>query len=434
MSSILHKLLRRLARRTIRRYKPRIIGITGSVGKTSTREAIKAALGESQSIRVATGNYNNEIGLPLTILGDESKGKSLFGWLGVLWRGWRVSWGGDKSYPRVLVLEYGADKKGDIGYLTSVARPHIAVITAIAVAHTEFFGTIEDVTEEKSTLVRALPDDGIAILNADDEKVSGMRHIARGGVVTYGLGSSVDIGADNVEVEQMKHGDVVPGDVLTRLRFRLRSANEEATVSVDNIVGDAHVRAMVAGAAVAMQLEIPAADIARNLKAYSPSAGRMRLIPGIKRSLLLDDTYNASPASVHAALEVLGSFSVDQDSKRVAVLGDMLELGRYSDQAHEDVGAHVANLPIDLLVTVGELGRRVARGALDAGMEQEKVVTYARSPDAARHVQDRLERADVLLIKGSQGSRMEKVVKEIMAEPLKAPELLVRQSNKWRKS
>ena len=155
------------------------------------------------------------------------------------------------------------------------------------------------------------------------------------------------------------------------------------------------------------------------------------MITGIKRSLLIDDTYNASPASVHAALEVLSSVPIPSTAQRVAVLGDMLELGRYTAQAHTDVGRHVASLPIDLLITVGEHGRDIARGALEAGMEQTQVYTYANSPDAARFVQERMKRGDAVLAKGSQGARMEKVIKEVMAEPLRAPKLLVRQYGKW---
>ncbi|NQV12665.1 hypothetical protein HQ524_04860 [Candidatus Uhrbacteria bacterium] len=433
MMTMIQKLLRILAVRTMRAYKPKVIGITGSVGKTSTRHAIAAAIGDARSIRVAEGNYNNEMGLPLTILGEQAQGSSIFGWMGVLWRGFVLSLGAKDDYPKWLVLEYGADKKGDIVYLTNIARPYIAVITAIGIAHTEFFGTIDDVKEEKGALVRALPEDGIAILNADDENVFAMRHMVKGAHVMYGFSTSANVSANNVTVDTKHDGDIDPTEVVAKLRFELSAGDDSVMVSMDNVLGDAHVSAILAGAAVALQLGIELDVIAKNLKSYVPMPGRMRLLGGIKHSLLLDDSYNASPQSVHAALEALGSFPLTGTARRIAIVGDMLELGRYSEKAHIEVGQHVASLPIDLLVTVGELSRDIARGALAAGMDQANVFTYAASPDAGRFVQKRMGKGDVILVKGSQSIRTEKIVKELMAEPLKAQEYLVRQNEEWLK-
>ncbi len=428
---VIQKLLRIFAVRAVQKYKPKIVGITGSVGKTSARNAIAVAIGDMKNVRVTDENYNNEFGLPLTILGEAPQGKSFFGWLGVLWRGFWVALGTDKNYPEWLVLEYGADKKGDIQYLVEIARPNISVVTAVGLAHTEFFGTVEDVLEEKGILVRALPEDGVAVLNIDDSQVFGMRHMANGNVVSFGFGNGADVTAKNIEVDTRHDGDISPGEVVARLHFDLVIGDDSIAVEMNNVLGDAHVRSILAGAAVATQMGVEISDIARNLKKYVPMPGRMRLIGGIKHSLLLDDSYNSSPEAVHAALDALGSFPITNSSKRIAVLGDMLELGRYAEQAHVEVGKHVAGQPIDLLVTVGEFSRDIARGALAGGMDQGKVFTYATSPDAGRFVQARMTKGDVVLIKGSQGVRMEKISKELMAEPLRAKELLVRQSDKW---
>ena len=159
--------------------------------------------------------------------------------------------------------------------------------------------------------------------------------------------------------------------------------------------------------------------------------GRMKLLGGIKRTLLMDDSYNASPASVHAALEVAASIPLVGEGRRLIVLGEMLELGRYAQTAHEDVGKHIASLPIDLLVTVGEQARDISRAALEAGFPQDRVFTYSRSPEAGKFIQKQMSQGDIILIKGSQGSRMEKVTKEIMSDPSHASELLVRQTKKW---
>lgn len=431
MKRWLEKRLKRLAMRVLKAYKPMVVGVTGSVGKTSTKRAIKAAIGTARRVRSSEGNYNNELGFPLSILGETNPGRSPFGWLGVLWRGWRLGSGRDHTYPEVLVLEYAADKKGDIQYLTSIARPSIAVVTAVAAAHTEFIGTIDDVAEEKGTLVRALRDDGIAVLNGDDPRTEAMRHMAKGAVVTYGLGDKTDVYTADVRVDLRHDGDIAPGENVATLTMVVRAGNEEGTATVRNVLGDAHVRSMLAGMTVALQLGVPIGTVVKNIADYTPMNGRLKLIGGVKHSLLLDDSYNASPAAVHSALGVLGSFPIPEAAQRIAVIGDMLELGRYSESAHLDVGKHIASLPVDLFVAVGEHARDMARGALDAGCEQERVFTYATSKDAGRFVQQRMKRGDVILIKGSQGVRMERIVKELMAEPLRASRLLVRQSEYW---
>lgn len=431
MQQFIQRRLRHLAMKTLRAYKPKVVGITGSVGKTSVRRALETALAGSVSFRASKGNANNEYGLPLTILGEETQGTSVLGWAGVLWRGWKLSLGMRKDYPKHLILEYGADKKGDIAYLCGIARPHVAVLTAVAKAHTEFIGTLEDVKEEKGSLIRALNADGVTVLNMDDATVAGMRHMAPGAVVGYGLGSGADVRLEEVQVETHHDGNITPGERVARLDGVLVAGKERARLTMHNVLGDAHARSVVAGAAVALQLGLSLEEIARNLSHYTPTPGRLKLIAGIKNSLLFDDTYNASPEAVHVALDTIGTFPLPSNARRIVVLGDMLELGRYREEAHKEVGEHVARLPVDLLVCVGENARDIARGALEAGMSQERVFTYAASPEAGLFVQKRMGRGDIILIKGSQGVRMEKVVKELMAEPLRAPQLLVRQSASW---
>ncbi len=431
MKKLLAHLLKRLAQRTIAAYQPRVIGITGSVGKTSTKQATGAALGEHLAVRVAAGNYNNELGLPLAILGETARGRSPFGWMGVVWRGTCLARGRRADYPRVLVLEYGADRKGDIGHLTSIVRPHVAVVTAVSPAHTEFFGTLEDVAQEKAGLIRALAQDGVAVLNADDDRVMAMRHITPGAVVTFGLHAGSDIYIDNVRMDFHTHTEQVVTEIFVTLRAVLHAGDAVADITLHNVVGDAHLYSIVGGVAAALQTGISLEEAAKNISRYEPMPGRMKLLSGIKRTLLLDDSYNASPASVHAALDVVSSMALAGEAKRIVALGSMRELGRYAQVEHENVGRHVASSPVDLLVTVGEEARDIARGALQSGFPQSSVFTYAKSEEAGRFIQSRMGQGDVVLIKGSQAARMEKITKEIMADPLKAPSLLVRQTSAW---
>ena len=424
MKTLVHNLLQHLAKKTLRAYKPTVVGITGSVGKTSVRSAIASGLTTSPLFLLPLPNYNHVLVLPLPLLGEDPPGRSIFGWIGVLWRGWVLSLGMRKDFPPLLILEYGADKKGDIQYLCQIARPDIAVITAVALAHTEYIGTIEDVKEEKGTLVRALPTDGVAILNTDNEYVASMERMAHGAVLTYGLNGGAQVTVSEISVETHHDGDITPGERVARLDCILHAGNERARLTMHNVLGDAHLRSAIAGAAVAVQLGVPLEKVAKNLSNYVPIAGRMRLIAGIKNSLILDDSYNASPDAMEAALDTVGVFPVPSGAQRIAALGDMLELGRYAEESHKAAGAHVARLPIDLLVCVGEHSRDIARGALEAGMDQEKVFTYASSPDAGTFIQKRMKRGDVLLVKGSQGVRMEKIVKELMGQPTKAEKWL----------
>jgi len=433
MKKALEKILKILSKKTLKTYKPKVIGITGSVGKTSVKEATRIAIGKERNVRVAKKSYNSQIGLPLTILDQDNQWKSKLGWLKIIIKSAKLSLGFNHDYPEWLVLEYGADRKGDINYLTEIARPAIAAVTKIGVAHAENFGTIEDVQEEKGALIRALTQDGTTILNADDNRVLGMKHMAQGPVVTYGLSSTADVTAKNIQLTTINDGSITPGETVARLNFDISAGDSgQEHVEITNVIGDQHVSAILAGATIALQMGIPLANIAKNLKNYKPAPGRFNLIPGIKRTIIMDDSYNASPDAVHAALESLSSFPIQNGSKRIAVIGDMLELGRYSEKAHIEVGAHIAKLPIDFLITVGENSRDIARGALSAGMAQNIVFTYAKSEDAGRFLQDRMKEGDVILVKGSQGIRAEKIVKEVMAEPLRAKDLLVRQEEEWK--
>ena len=310
----------------------------------------------------------------------------------------------------------------------------MAVVTAVAPAHTEFFGSIEDVAEEKCQLIRALPNDGVAVLNADDGRVRAMRSVVRGALVTVGYDRSADVFVEDVQLSVHYDGAFLEGQRVSELRCTLRAGDDRADIILTNVLGDGHVHAVALGAAVALQTGIALQEVAKNLQTYQPMPGRLRLVAGVKQTLLLDDSYNASPSAVHAALEALVTIPMTGDRRRIAALCDMRELGALSEKSHRDVGAHVASLPIDLLVVVGEQARDIARGALESGMPQEHVYSYAKAEEAGRFIQSRLTRGDAVLIKGSQGVRMEKITKELMANPLQAPELLVRQSPLWQKS
>ncbi len=437
MKKLLEKKLRFFAKRIVRKYRPQVIGVTGSVGKTSAKEAIFAVLKNRANIRQSEGNYNNELGVPLTVIGAASGGRSPLRWLSVFAKAKMLWLFRDTNYPAILLLEMGADHPGDIAYLTDMAPCDIGIVTAVAPAHTEFFGSFEKVIEEKSTLVKRLGEKGIAILNYDDANAHAMSKETRAHIMTYGFenGAIVRAAEPEVEFEEREMGtELGKIRVPSGIHFQMFYKDESATVHLGGVLGKAHAYAALAGVAVGIVHHLSLTDIARALEdEYLPPRGRMRIVSGIRSTTLIDDTYNSSPVAALAALEVLRNIPATEETRRIAVLGDMLELGSYAEEGHRAVGKAVAEKKLDALFAVGNTARFIADEAKARGMAPEKVFVFSKAEDAGKFLQDYMDREDIVLIKGSQGARMEKVVKEVMAEPLRASELLVRQGKEWMK-
>ncbi|MBU2219601.1 UDP-N-acetylmuramoyl-tripeptide--D-alanyl-D-alanine ligase [Patescibacteria group bacterium] len=421
-------ILKILAQATLWRYKPVVIGITGSVGKTSAKEAIWAVLKEKFTVRRNIKNYNNEIGVPLTILGQESGNKSLWRW----WQIFLVSFFEifyTKNYPKILVLEMGADKIGDIAYLTDFVKCDAGVVMAVGEipVHVEFFQSADQVAREKSNLVRSLDEKGWAVLNYDDQRVRAMARKTPAQIFTYGFSEQADLRASNFEqhLENLSEAglslkvDYQGSNVPLRLRY---------------VYAQHQVYSILAGVAVGLIFKMNLVEIAQALKDYRPPAGRLQLISGIKNTWLIDDTYNSSPSSSLGALELLEKISNlnknGEPVRKIAALGDMLELGSFTEEAHRKIGARAAQVA-DILLAVGTKSIFMAEEAKKNGMAKENVWYFASSEEAGRELQDLLREDDVILVKGSQGIRMEKIVKELMAEPQRAKELLVRQEEGW---
>ncbi|MEK7606703.1 MAG: Mur ligase family protein [Patescibacteria group bacterium] len=424
MKYILALKLQFLARLILKKYQPRIIAITGSVGKTSVKDAIFAVVSKQISAWRSPANYNNELGVPLAIIGARSGGRSVFAWLGVFLRALRIIFF-PFSYPKILVLEMGADHPGDIQKLALLAVPEMSVVTAVSSAHTEFFGDIKRVAEEKGRIIDALPRIGVAILNRDDDLAYAMAARSKGRVVTYGFRDGSDVQAR--EMKMRSGGPYSLGGVS----FTLRHQGNSLTVFLPGVAGRQHVFAALAAAAAGFSFGMTLAAVVEGLGAYTPPAGRMRLLPGIKNTILIDDTYNASPRAALEALLALKSLADARGgARRIAVLGDMLELGGETENAHREVGARAAE-SADMLIGVGEASRFLCEEAQKCGMSKSTVAHFHTAAEAGHWLQDEVRSGDVVLVKGSQGVRMERIVKEVMGEPLRAKELLVRQSDEW---
>ncbi|MFA5946877.1 MAG: Mur ligase family protein [Patescibacteria group bacterium] len=427
MKKLVQKIIAGVAKRQLAKFKPTVIAVTGSVGKTSTRSAIAIALEAKYRVRSPMKNYNNEFGLPLAILGEKSPGKDAWGWF-KLWKRAVTM----KEMPEYLVLEYGADKPGDISYLASIAKPDIAVITAISSVHLSNYPAIEALIEEKASLGDAVKRDGLVLLNANDEVVSLLSsRYSEARVEMYGIDAG-DVRAENVRIETKLEESFDPGETFAIMRATLKTKTDEMEIALKNCVSMGAMSAAVAAVAVATKLGVPLSDAVRALeKGMLPINGRLNPLPGIKGALVLDDSYNAAPASVSVALDALMRFTPGEErDRRIAVLGDMAELGPRTESEHRAVGAHVARA-CDLFIAVGPGMGLAAEAAIAAGLPKDKVERFSTSVEAGRYLDANIQKGDVVLIKGSQSMRMEKAVKDIMGEPLKAPELLVRQEEYW---
>lgn len=413
------------ARMVLARYKPRVIAITGSVGKTSGKDAIFAALSGELHVRKSEKSFNSEIGVPLTILGLENAWSDPVKWIWNVLRGlWLVvMW---QEYPHWLIVEVGADRPGDIRNIARWLRPDIAVITGVSEipVHVEFFSSPEAIVREKKALAEYLKAGGKLILNGDDERMKETHAAFRGASLTYGLEGHNDFSATDIEI-------LYENSKPAGIHFRVKRAGASAPVLIRGALGRPRVYAALAAIAVAEVVGVDLVFAARGLSTWVPTPGRLRILKGLKGSLIIDDTYNSSPVAALAALDALKE--VKGMKRRIAVLGDMLELGKYSAEAHRALGARAAECA-DMLITIGFRTRATVESALDAGMSEKNIRQYEmnESRRAGKELELELKEGDIVLVKGSQSIRMERTVEEIMADPARAGELLVRQDDEWK--
>jgi UDP-N-acetylmuramoyl-tripeptide--D-alanyl-D-alanine ligase len=359
------------------RFAPRVIGVTGSVGKTTTKEIIAAVLGQRYSTLKSPGNLNNEIGLPLTVLQL------------------------DDHHER-LVLEMGMYAIGEIAQLCRIAQPHVGVLTNVGPVHLERLGTMERIGQAKAELVQALPSDGVAVLNADDPVVSAMAALTRARVFRYGLAPDADLWADDIA-----------GEGLEGIRFRFHYQDDVVHVRVP-LLGRHSVHTALRAAAVGLIEGLSWEEIVAGLQNVDAQL-RLVVTRSATGATVLDDTYNASPASTLAALNLLADLPVG-NGRRVAVLGDMLELGSYEEEGHRIVGARVADVA-DLLITVGQRARLIAEEAIAAGLPEARVQAVDGSEDALARLRALLGPGDVVLVKGSRASRMDEIASALSSPP-----------------
>lgn len=419
---ILESILRFMTRAVLKKYHPLIVGITGSVGKSSTKEAVALVLSQAYSVRKAEGNYNNEIGIPLTIIGASSGGASFMRWMGVFFKWlWVLIW--PVRYPDILVLEMGIDRPGDMERLMSFVPVRIGVVTQISSSHMEFFGSIGSIAKEKGKLVALLPENGFAILNADDKHVLKMQEKTDAKIITYGFGADSQMRADNL----LFHRDAKRVEGFS---FKLNYDGKTIPVRLPKIVAAHHIGSALAAAAVGVALKMNLVEIASALEAFEPLPGRLRLLPGRNGIILLDDTYNASPASMQAALSVVKELMAP---RKMVILGDMLELGADTVEEHKALAESIIASGAHIAVTVGKHMRSLHEALLSAGFSRKQAFWLPDPMAATRIVMDIIRPEDLILIKGSRSMRMEKITEALLVHPNEAEAFLCCQSPEWRK-
>ncbi len=344
-----------------------VVGVTGSVGKSSTKELIAAVLRQRFNTFKSQGNLNSETGLPMMVLQM------------------------NETYTRA-VLEMGMFARGEIRELCKIAQPRIGVVTNVGPTHLERLGSIENIARAKAELVEALPSDGVAVLNGDDERVIAMRDQTHAQIMCYGLNPQCDVWADQIE----SHG-------LDGVSFALHHRDEHLHVRVP-LLGRHSVHTALAAASVGIAEKMSWDEIVRGL---SDVAAQLRLIavPGENGTTILDDSYNASPASSIAALNLLAELN----GRKIAVLGDMLELGDMEKRGHEMVGGRAAQA-VDALIAVGARGKWIGEAAIETGLSAERVFFAENNSRAVELVREIAQAGDLILIKGSRGVKMEEIV------------------------
>ena len=371
-----------LARWTLAQWKTPVIAVTGSTGKTTTKEMLYEIMQLHLPDQVLRnlGNFNNLIGLPLSVFALEAKHK-------------------------LAVLEMGMSMRGEIRRLAEIARPYIGVVTNISAVHLEHLKTIGAVAEAKGELLEDFGADHIAVLNADDERVArlGSGRPFRSVYFSARPETKADVEAEQIVVKGFEGIEVV-----------LRIGNETVSVNL-SCFGRHNVMNALAAAAAAFAYQVPAETVARGLEAFRPPAMRSRVL-NIFGITVIDDTYNANPRSMDAALAALAELA--KEGRKIAVFGDMFELGDESEAAHRRLGRHAAKIGLDRLILLGREAQHVSAGALEEKMPPAAVSV---APDHASIVQDlrrSAERGDVILVKGSRGMRMEQVVRGLKGEAI----------------
>ena len=407
MRFIIIKILNILSKKILAKYKPVIIGITGSVGKSSVKKAVCKVLKDKYKIADNKDYYKTDIGIPLAIIGAEGGGRSVAKWVKIIFLAVKMVIK-KTEYPEILILEMGVDRPDDMKKMLKVVKPNVGILTNIGKfpPHTKYFRNAKHIAKEKSLLIKSLKKKDLAILNCDDDFIKDLSENIRAEIISYGFS----------DASTVKAGEIFSGDKkwkiesgLIGMSFKISYEGTTVPFRLPYALGRGQVYAALAASAIGIHFGYNLVEISEKLSNYSPLPGRMSLIKGINGILIIDDTFNSNPASATSALETLGKLDA---ARKIAVLGDMLELGEYCERGHSEIGKLVSK-SADLLFTYGKRSKIISKQAEKSGMKKEKIFYFADLNDLIKSLKNMIAPNDVILIKGSRAMRMERVVAEI---------------------
>ncbi len=366
--------LQEIARYHRSKFTLPVIGITGSNGKTTTKEMLWSILSQKFPVLKTDGNLNNHIGVPLTLF--------------------RLN-----SSHQMAIIEMGISERGELTGLCQIAAPDAAVITNIGPTHLEKLGRIENVAEAKGEILKFITSDGSCILNRDDKFFDVFKAMSSGRIISFGMSSLADV---YIEYNETDVEDKSPGSI----DFKLICPSGKININM-HVIGLHNLYNAACAAAAAHAQGISLADIKAGLEKFTPVKMRS-VVEKVGYTYVINDTYNANPASMVAAIDALKTFR--KGKRRFAVIGDMLELGENTIIAHRDLGIYIAGAGVDGLIAVGEFAGYVAEGAAEAGMNENMVRAFNDYPQTLEQIKEWIAEGDIILVKGSRGMRMERIV------------------------
>ncbi len=367
-----------LAQGYLKKFNVQVIGVTGSNGKTSTKEMIASILEKAMPVLKNEGSFNNDIGVPLTLF--------------------KLT-----RLHKVLVIEIGMNHSGEIRRLVSICPPNIGVVTNVGEAHVEFFGSLDKIAEAKFELLEQMTDKNLAVLNAEDKRVSEFAKRTKAESIFFGInGSKSTFWSSEIQFSNDPWG----------VGFKLHTPGGETDIFLP-ILGEHQVSNALAAAAAAWQVVPDLNIIKRGLESFKPAKMRMQLIP-IKGFTLINDAYNANPRSMASALDTLNQLI--PKGRKMVVLGDMRELGSQGEQAHRDIGERIAQTgDIACLITVGDAAQRIAQGAKDSSMDPSRIFTCANNQEAIDILKNDIKPGDLVLLKASRKLEFEKIANALVS-------------------
>lgn len=364
------KALKELAEVKRNNSKAKFVGVTGSVGKTSTRDMIYSVINSHYKTLKTEGNFNNDIGLPLTLL--------------------RL------TDEEAAVIEMGMNHLGEIDYLTKITRPHISVITNVGTAHIGELGSRENILKAKLEIINGMDKDGLLVINNDNDMLHNYYETHKNNVITIGIDKKSDFTATDIKLEE------------SYSTFTINYHNKSLNVKCP-VPGRVFIYNSLIAFAVGTLLNVPEEEIIKGISNITLTKNRMEFI-NLKNFTIINDAYNASVDSMKSSLEILGKYK----QRKIAVLGDMLELGIFSKDLHEEVGTSVYNNKIDILVTVGKEALNIASKCIDLGMKKEQIITCSNNDMATKELIKLIKNGDIVLFKASNGMKFKEIVSNLL--------------------